>query len=71
MISRVVSIVRWRADRLMGICVEVSSRSSERSMWPGLEFGVFGLLPKRRVVDCKLLFCSRLMFLWLAYDVVC
>jgi len=68
MMSRVVSMVRWRAVRLMGIVLELddgsspSSRSSERKMWPGLALGESGLHPNRRV-DCE--YC-RLICLWRA-----
>jgi len=61
MMVSVVSMVRWRADRLMGVSMMLS-RSSERSMVPGLALGELGLLPNRRVDDCEL------MFLWLVDD---
>jgi len=53
MISRIVAIERWRASISMGFVInDGGSRSSERRIWPGWEFGEPGLLPKRRVVDC-------------------
>ncbi len=46
--SRVVSMVLWRAFRLMGR-EDGFSRSSEREMVPGVGLEELGLLPKSRV----------------------
>jgi hypothetical protein len=44
-------MVVWSAERSMGVADGFGSRSSERSIRPGLALGELGLLPNSRVDD--------------------